>query len=378
LGWAPVAVAAPEAPLWVPGLAHSANLSGPVLAEGHIYGKGGQPASGTVYAIVWPVQATLAALKDGERAKTVAIAQDGPKGDGAFELRVDPSIPLKEYTEADGTINLSIRAGGADGLASWAVSRRLTGAGTPAADWVEPRNHKAGGTTPPGLQLHLGQAGSRALDGRAALPLPAADKNLGCEEVKATYNQVVVAVGETYPGPHAKATFKYTNGQTSTLGVGVSADGTFGSFSAGGSSTSSAATTIAYPQETYNTKFIYESTFQFKKFHGYDPVFCVFDYGYEVRSTAFSGGVLGYNACCAPSTPYPSPVNIVPTHIIKHTANAVNWSDGVKISAIIGINLSSQTGYDSSAEVDFYFTAVGHLNGNDSSGYPNSSRVTGT
>jgi hypothetical protein len=253
----------------------------------------------------------------------------------------------------------------------------MAGARTANPSWVEPVGGGSAGHQPPGLRLRLGQAGSAALDGSKAVPLPAADKNMGCETVKATYNNVVVAVGETYPGPHAKATFKYTNGQTSTLGVGVSVDGSFGSFSSGGSSTSAAATTLQYPQETYNTKFIYQTTFQYKKFHGYDPVFCVFDYGYEVRTTAFSGAVLGYNACCAPSTPYSSAVTLVPTHIIKHTSSAVNWSDGVKLSAVIGINLSSQTGYSDSAEIDFYFTSVGSLRGDNSSGYPNSSRVRG-
>jgi hypothetical protein len=376
--WAPVATATPAAPLWVPGLAHSDHLNGPVLAEGSMYGKGGRPASGTVYAIAWPVQSTLAALKDGERVKTIAIAQAAPRADGGFKLRVDPSIPLKEYTEADGTINLSIRGGGADGLAVWAVSRRMMDKGKPTERWVEPGGGTSASHVPQRLKLQLGQAGSAALDGNVTVPLPAADKQMGCEEVKATYNQVVVAIGETYPGPHAKATFVYTNGQTSTLGVGVSASGSFGSFSQGGSSTSAQATTLQFPQKTYNSKFIYQSTFQFKKFHGYDPVFCVFDYGYEVRTTAFSGSVLGYDACCAPSTPYPSAVNIVPTHIIKHTSNAVNWSNGVKISAFIGIDLSSQTGYSDSAEVDFYFTAKGNLNGDVESGYPNSARVKGT
>jgi hypothetical protein len=370
------ATAAPIKPLWIPGLAKSEAISGPVLAKGQLFGKNGQPASGTVYAVVWPIQAVLAAQEDGDKVKTMAIAQGAAKSNGHFQLRVDPKLRLDSYTEADGTLNLDIRAGGADGLALWAVSRRLVDRGTSNERWVEPRGGKGHDREPPGLKLALGQAGSMALDGDAAVPAPAADKG-PCDEVVATYQNVTTGIGETYPGPHAKATFIYTNGQTSSLGVAVSADGTFGSFSQGGTSTSAGATTLSFPQKTYNTKFIYQTTFQYKKYHVYDALFCVFDYGYEVRTTAFQGAVMGYNACCAPTTPYSQPVNVVPAHIIKDTSNAVNWSDGVKLSAVIGINLSSMTGYSNSAKVDFYFTAVGSLRGNHPDGYVYSARVRG-
>lgn len=373
----PIAAApSTTAPLWVPGLAHSEDIDGPTVAHGRLFGRDGNPASGTVYAVAWPKQSTLAALKDGDKVKTLAIAQAAANGQGYFRLRVDSRLPLAEYTEANGTINIDIRAGGADGLALYGVSRRYDPKGPSGPRWIDVTGADSPGVDPPGLSLALGEAGKAAMDANTGVPLPAAD-NGPCDEVKATYSNITTAIGETYPGPHAKATFHYEYGQTSSLGVGVSADGAYGSYSQGYTTSSDISAGIDFPQKTYNSAFIYQTTFTYKKFHVYDPTFCAFDYGYEVRPTSYGGAVLGYTPCCLPSTPYSQPVTVVPTTLWKKANNAVTWSDAVKIGAFIGINLSGRTGYSNTAKVEFYFTAVGSLRGNDDRGYVYSSRVRG-
>jgi hypothetical protein len=221
-----VIAADPSAPeRWIPGLATSDSISGPTFASGQLVDSAGRSRQGLVLAVAWPTFATLAALSDGDEVKTLAIAQDKAGNDGHFTLRVDPAIQLSEYTEEDGTLNLDIYAQGAEGRSVLATSRRLA-AGGGQVGWADPRAPEA---TPADIALVLGRAGAAVSDGPSTT-VPAEDKVFPCPDyVKATYDQRWTAIGETYPGPSATAQFKYVNTATSSLGVGFSASGTYGS-----------------------------------------------------------------------------------------------------------------------------------------------------
>jgi hypothetical protein len=358
---------------WIPGLAMSDSLTGPALASGQLVDSAGRSRAGLVLAVAWPTFATLAALRDGDEVKTLALAQDKAGNDGHFTLRADPAIPISEYTEEDGTLTLDIYAEGAESRSVFATSRRLA-AGGGQVRWADP---KAPDATPAEIALVLGRAGAAVSDDPSTT-VPAEDKVYPCPDyVKATYDQRWTAIGETYPGPSATAQFKYVNTATSTLGVGFSASGTYGSFSQSGTSTNSQATTILWSAKPANSKWFYQTTFQYKKYETWVlwPDLGCIKWGYEVRPTAFQGGVNSYQVTGPPTANYCSAINN-PVTITKNQGTAVTWTNGVSISSYIGVNLSSRTGFDSDTWYQFGFSTAGRLCGSNTT-YPTAAQVVG-
>jgi len=149
---------------------------------------------------------------------------------------------------------------------------------------------------------------------------------------------------------------EYANGATSSLGVGVSSSGAWGSYRASGTSSVSASGTINYPatsgrQHDY-TEFNYDKYL----------VGCAGTNKCEVRATHWVGGGHTYVPPAAPTA----------THCVLHGAgeiftlertSAYNFSTGADVSSAIGIDLSAQTGYTASAKVTFRFAATRHLCG---------------
>jgi len=368
----PALAARPDQPeRWIPGLETSDSIRGPVLASGRLLDSSGGGAAGLVLAVAWPTFATLAALSDGDPVKTIAIAQASAASDGRFILRVDPKAPLSEYTEDDGTLNIDIYAQGAEGRAAFATSRRSVARGQ--LRWVDPRTPDA---DPTDIQLVLGRAGSGVREDVSAT-VPIEDKIFPCPDyVIATYDQRWTGIGETYPGPSATAQFKYQNSATSTLGVGFSASGSYGSFSQSGTLANSQATTILWPVKPANSLWFYQTTFQYKKFETWVlwDQGCI-KWGYEVRPTAFQGGVDSYQVAGPPTANNCSPINN-PVTITKNQGTAITWSNGVKIKSVIGIDLSAKTGFDSTTWYEFVFSKAGRLCGSNTT-YPSAAQVVG-
>jgi hypothetical protein len=320
--------------------------------------------------------AILASVPTGGAVTTIPIGKATTSADGRFTLRVDPTVPLAELLEPDGTLNFDIYSLSGSERGSAALARRLDQNG---GRWLDPaREGVAADDSLAAVKLAVGNVpGLSPSDPGVPLPAPAADRDFGCPNYAlATYNSIITAIGETYPGPHATGQFVYTNGSSSSLGVGVSASGSYGTFSASGTASASSTVTLSWPSKPASSLYIYETTFQYKKF----DVWLLWDFGcihwdYETRPTAFQGAVTGYNACCAPGVSYSSSIASGAT-VTKDTAQAVTWSDAVKIGSFIGINLSGSTGYNTSTKLKFSFFANGSLWG-DSDYYPNAHRIVG-
>ena len=366
--------AAPSGP-WLAGIRASEGLHGPVLVAGQLIGRSGEARSGRITAIAWPRMDVLGALKVGDAVHTTPVGKATAAADGRFVLRIDPALPIGEFMEDDGTVNFDIVATDGTERSLVSLSRRFDAG---HGNWLDPaRNDQAADVSADAATLTFGAIGS-SNDNGVPLPSPASNKIFPCPDyVEAQYDQVPVAIGETYPGPHASAQFIYSSGSSSTLGVGFSVSGSYGSFSASGTTSSSSTSTLQWPSKGANSMFIYKTTFQYKKFDEYvwDGYFCD-HWGREVRPTAFQGAVNGYNACCAPGVSYCSSITQVPSTITKYTARAVTWSDAVTLAGSIGINLSGSTGYTSSTEVKLSYTQTGSLCG-DTAARPDAHRIVG-
>jgi hypothetical protein len=93
---------------------------------------------------------------------------------------------------------------------------------------------------------------------------------------------------------------------------------------------------------------------------------------YEYRVESFAGGDYSYNAASMPATNKSYCVRQTKgSWFEKSSTAATSWSNGVSASAVIGINLKSQTGFSSSVKVKYTYTGTAALCG--ASGKPGGS-----
>ncbi len=150
----------------------------------------------------------------------------------------------------------------------------------------------------------------------------------------------------------------------------------YGSFSASGTQTITASSTIDYPTVGNNGLKVMESEFQYKKIH-HDLAtdFGCQDYGYSFDATAWEGDLLSYSAASAPSATNCS-VTQAGGKTTKDGGVAITFSNGLKVASVIGIDMSSSTGFNNSSRIVFTWQRAGHLCGTNST-WPNAARVVG-
>ncbi|QGN59036.1 hypothetical protein [Nostocoides sp. HKS02] len=177
-----------------------------------------------------------------------------------------------------------------------------------------------------------------------------------------------VWVGGTYVrATGVSADLQYSSGASSSLGVGVSTTGAYGSYSASGTMSIASTGSIDYPtnygfQHDY-TQFVYgKYGYSCDIYPGYKQ--------YQVRARYWAGGASTYSPSTAPSVPYCLSYGSGVT-VTQQTSMAYTFSTGADTSGSIGIDLSSQSGYSSTLKLVFRFTATRHLCGTN--GYPGAS-----
>jgi hypothetical protein len=360
--------------MWLPDIRLSDQITGPVLAEGHLLDRAGLPSPGRVTAIAWPRTDVLGALAIGGSVKTAPVAKALAGQDGAFALRIDPSVPIQQFMEDNGTINLSLRGEANGSKTVFDFSRRLDRS---LATWVDATWSPDRG---PARLLDVTLTLDRPAGAPAnAVPVPAYKDGMCPNAVIDTYNDQWHTNGEVYPGPNATGQFNYIVGSSATLGVGYSVNGTYGSFSQSGTLTTSSSVTTTYPQAFANQYQVTETSWQYKKFaiyNWYEFYGCLLDY-YSVRPTAYWAGSRVHYIGGPPFSPQgcaPQTAGVTQT---KDMAAAVTFTNGVDLQAAIGLSVSSQTGFNQQTKTTYTFGPPGSLCGDTPDGWVSSGRVAG-
>lgn len=154
----------------------------------------------------------------------------------------------------------------------------------------------------------------------------------------------------------------YMSGADSTLGMGYSLTGNAGTWSQSGTSVASSTSTTNFPASSSSGSRLMVTQFTFAKVRCYAGVTPTFYY--QVRPTDFYGGATTLSTT-TPSATYCAPYE-AGTSFSRTTSNAVTYTNGVQISAVIGINLSAQTGFRTDAKYTASFTSARHLCGKNS------------
>jgi hypothetical protein len=314
--------------------AQAATGSASVVVSGTVIASSGRAEPGATVAIhAWPDQAVLSALKIGQKVPWVLVGTGKADASGQYSI----SLPVTKLApeESYGVVNLEADTPSAVAFFPVAVTRN-------SGDAYLPSTHVANLDATPGSPEFPGCAG----DGWNYI------KNLGKHEA---------TVGETYVlTSHATQQFTYMQGQSSSIEIGSSNSGAAGSFHAVGTQSWSSSLTETWPAYGANRSVWYQTEFNFGE---YTCRILGYTFYMDIVN-GWAGGATIKKPTSIPSTPSKYCVHQAPgTSAKSNNSHAVTWSAGLGIGTGLRFSASVQTGYDTSAQVRYHFTALRHLCG---------------
>ncbi|MDR1635183.1 MAG: hypothetical protein LBS27_09760 [Bifidobacteriaceae bacterium] len=162
--------------------------------------------------------------------------------------------------------------------------------------------------------------------------------------------------------PYASATVTYTSGSSSQLGWATSATGKNGSWKSSGTRIKSSTATQGFPTKTGKLKYVPRTRFMYGKHR--ISITCLMQTRHEYRVESYAGGDYSYNASSMPTTKRANCVQEWKGSWFEKTSTtATKWTNGVSASAVIGIDLSIQTGFSSTTKIKYKFAGPAALCG---------------
>jgi hypothetical protein len=392
-------------------VANSASLTTPVVAQGTVMDRSGALVSkGTVVLLAWPSDES-----DVPVGHTVALTPIGlatSTSSGFYALRVDPAADLSGVTAGNGTISAEIDAYsgttlvGTDGITipAGAASSSTAASSAPIEDpgaassgasagpdeTVDPTTIASGGapnSTGP-IENVAPESATESTIASAADPVAAQKVDLGgtldstpavtspdsdgpsppppgCDATKgASLGVHYGIVGQTYSQTTGvKHTFTYTSGATTSIGIGVQGSSGGGNFFSSGTRSIASTVTEYFPTYGNHTYRYYKTGWNFYLWH----VKCLTNgkSHTEIRPGSFAGGAVTA-AAGAPSA-HKCVKQTAGSRYVQSKSHAITWSNGVSFGyGGVGVNLSTETGYSSSAEVSYSFSSSRYLCGSGS------------
>ena len=384
---------------------------------GHIEGSDGTAFAAGTPVVVWstPSQDSLAAAKVGDSFVNTPIASGVVESGGAFSVPIDDVTSLSQFASKDGLLNLEVRAADDTDVAPFALSRKIvtvdgkaalvdpgdlsnskattattaqvaaankptTIAATKAPKSVARKTARVMAVASDELPVDPQDPSQDPTDGSGGAPLdpsqetpeptsgtggpgtvgggpdsPSSTQVCG-EDYMQDFGSRKVIVGSSYANAGSTTgTFTYSSGASSSIGVGYSVTGSKGSYSQSGTSSSSSNGSVGFG--TRSGGYSYATYFKFGKYGSYcyqvgskknvDSY-----YAYKVRPSSYAGGGT-VNSSTTPSATKCTDFSGGGTTITRNSSGANTWSSGASLDAVIGINLSSKTGYTSTAKLSY-------------------------
>lgn len=245
--------AAPAGRDWLPEIPDSASLDSAPIAAGRITTAEGDtfPGGAAVELVAYPAEEVIAGMAVGDSIQLVPVAKAYTQSDGGFVLRGKAGSDYRRFESNVGIVNLAVRAYTSDGQYSEysfsAAVRRLeelsNGHGNAGQALVRPDMR----ATPADPRLGDFDAAGAAKMNKTDVCGETLVQDLGARPV---------AVGASYTGASNRtAKFTYTSGATSTLGVGFSVSGKYGSYAKTGTMSMTSTATVGFAERTGGAPF---------------------------------------------------------------------------------------------------------------------------
>lgn len=399
----------------VPVSASAADSAVTSAITGQIEGSDGSAFAAGTPVVLWstPSQDALAAAQVGDSFVNTPIASGVVGSSGSFSVPISDVSSLSKFASKDGLLNLEVRAADGTDVAPFALSRKIVtvGGATALVDPSDLSDSKA--TTATTAQVAVANkpakiaatkvpksvvrktaravaaasdelpvdpqdpsqdptdgSGGAPLDPSQETPEPTTGTNgptrgggsdspsstqVCGEDYMADLGSRKVIVGSSYANAGSTTgTFTYSSGASSTIGVGYSVSGSKGSYSQSGTSSTSSNGSVGFG--TRSGGYSYATYFKFGKYGEYCyPVgskkTAESYYAFKVRPSSYAGGGTVNSSTTPTATKC---TDFGGGTIITRNSNSANtWSSGADLNAVIGINLSSKTGYTSTAKLSY-------------------------
>jgi hypothetical protein len=338
---------------WLPDVRLSSELRGPVAVRGRTLNDEGRATATRLILVAWPTPEVMQSASDGDSMKLVPVGKALSTASGSFEVRIDPVLPIQRFMAEDGSVNFDLLVQGADGSTVFSFPLRFD-AGRRSWSTID----TSAVDRPPDVTISVVDGPARP----AATDVPRAVVD-GCSTtVIKTWNGIDHTIGEIYTGPDARGDFEYKQTASSTVGVGYSVSGDYGSWEQSGTTSVSASWTENYPLQLENRLRYFRTNFGWRRY----LVQCSNPGGYiswnELRPYQFQGGQVLLNAASAP-TATNCVSYVAGGSTTKDRGTAVTWTNGVHLGSVVGIDLTSRTGFDASTKLTFHWQRAGRLCG---------------
>lgn len=323
----------------------ASTLIGQLVAQGTVR-AGGHPLGGaavTLYA--WPPNSVLTALKPGQMVPTRVVGTAKTTPSGHYAVTVSSPAALQSSVMPDGIVNLEVDAQSATYEASFSFSRRLV----QTADRIEVADAR------PEVAINDGASSLLSPEQADLTMQPAANRVIqspdSCVwELLKSYPPSPTIIGATYDiTDGVTQTFIYGADQSSSLGISTSNTGKYGSYTGSGTASFDSSSTTQFPSSTGPVSTYYKTYFTQSLFGR----ICQRHNGfvsYETRPTKWDGGAIT-SVTSAPTAAYCVPYQ-KGAIFIKTDTEAYTFAAGFTIP-LIGVTLSAQTGYSTTATVEY-------------------------
>lgn len=352
-GAVPAQAATPE---WLPSLVDSAALDTQALVSGEVVRPDGSPfpAGSKVEVVAYPSSSVVGSMKVGDSIQVIPVAKAFVGASGKFVVRLDSGLGIERFAASNGLVDFEVRIINDPYYAAYSFSvdiNELNKLQEGVESVVSDRADLMGvvlTALPANKKLHLLEA---------AVSGPVNKTDICGEVLVSNLGVKAVAIGATYTGGAGRTgSLTFTSGSTSSLGVGLSASGAYGTYESSGTVERVSTSTVTFAAGSGGR--LYQSYFSYGKYGQYCyPVGSSYDEGdiyvYKVRASSFAGG----SAIVPQQLPVTLAVNCVPlasgSSFVKSATTASTFSAGAALSASIGINLSSRTGYTTTTKATF-------------------------
>jgi len=344
--------AAPED--WLPEIPLSSELPGEPVASGTLETATGEQFDPGLPVVLWgwPTNDVLASMADGETVQLTPLGKALTSENGAFELRIDDPAAAERLADDDGTVTLEVQGWSDDSLASYSFSTEID---------------DAGGSVDIATTDELDVVAQR-LDATADVPAEIGsvfDKTDVCGATKlASYVDVDTTVGRMYATTGGISSyFSLHAGVDTTLGIGVSVSGKYGSYKQSGTSKVDIGDTFTWGKKALSGGRQFKTDFTYAKYSNWCyPISGGASqksiYSYSVRPVKWEGGGF-YGTEAAPAVGSGNCRPFAPNSMQQRTTStATATSRGVELTKFVGLNLSSQVGYSAGAVARIYNTTA--------------------
>lgn len=334
-----------------------APTNGPVVAVGTLVDADGLPAAGTVAVTAWPDETFNRTLGIGSQVVTPTVGWARAGSDGSFTLRVDPRLLGADYVSPDGVVNLVAIGWTQTSQGSWAFPATVgftmasftsstSSSPTAAARFTitaKDRRTSAGDLT----------SSSATLTGNV-VPLAS------CSWLLQSSYDAMTVIGQTWPYGLDTGWMSSDTSHSMTVGVAASTSGTYGSWSANGTSITSSGVTFTWAESTAYRN--YQVQLRYGKYRLACGGLLMNSYSEMVQ---YPTGGFTTASISGSSLSQCVPVSMGVWQRVQSNGNHFTLAGGVLIAPLLGINLSVDTDYATSHILYYRLTADGKVCGDN-------------